>query len=131
MGKAKERKIAGTVADPTLPKTPVTIGGKTYNLCFDLGALAEAEAAMNEHVKKAGGSEFANLLSNLYPLNLANTRILFAAGVRKFHPEIGFDEAMALLNPANILVAATAVAMAYAAASKLDVEEENPPAPSK
>jgi hypothetical protein len=98
MGKSRKRAIAGTPADASLPKTPVTVGGKTYNLCFDLGALSEAETAINLDFVRRDDSRRVNLLAALPFDDLANTRIVFAAAVRKFHPELGFEEAMGLLG---------------------------------
>ena len=94
----KRRAIAGTLADPSLPKTPVTIAGKVYNLCFDLGALAEAETAINVDLARAGAASPVNLLYALPVESLANTRIIFAAAVRTFHPELDFEAAKALLS---------------------------------
>jgi hypothetical protein len=97
-----KRKIAGTIADPTLPKTPITIGDTTYNLCFDLGALAEAELAINTELVLAGRPERVNLLNALPIQNLINTRLCFAAAIRTFHPEISFERALAMLNLGNV-----------------------------
>lgn len=107
------KRIANTAADATLPKTPVTIGGKTYNLCLDLGALAEAETAINSELQRAGRNDFVNLLYALPVQNLANTRDVFAAAMRPFHPEISFDEAKALITVNDLWVVADAVAKAY------------------
>lgn len=96
------RRVAGTVNDPSLPKTPVTINGKIYNLCFDLGALAEAETAINAELLRRTPPQQVNLLWALPGGNLGNTRVMFAAAVRKFHPELGFEEAMGLLTLTNV-----------------------------
>lgn len=123
----RERKIAGTASDPTLPKTPVEIGGKTYNLCFDLGALAEAETAINAELARAGRTDFVNLLFALPRLNLANVRTIFAAAVRKFHPKLSFDEACAMVDLNSAWDIATAVKGAWEAAQP--AAEADPPAP--
>jgi hypothetical protein len=106
----KTRKVAGTPADPTLPKTPITIGGTTYDLCFDLGALAEAEQALNRE------GHNVNLLAALPVMNLANVRVIFAAAIRKFHPEITFEQAMAMITLQNVYLIANAVSEAWQAA---------------
>jgi len=111
------RGIAGTVADATLPRTPVTVGGKTYDLCFDLGALSEAETAINAEYAKAKREDRVNLLVSLTNLNLANTRILFAAGLRAFHPEIEYEEALALLTYPDLPVVFGAIERAWSAAT--------------
>ena len=92
-----KRQIAGSLADATLPRTPVMISGKEYFLCFDLGALAEAETAINVEFARAKLPERVNLLVSLSELNLKNVRVLFAAAVRTFQPELGFEEAQELL----------------------------------
>lgn len=125
----KTRKIAGTIADATLPKTPVEIGGKTFNLCFDLGALAEAEQAINAELHRAGRrADFVNLLNALPVQNLTNTRIVFAAAVRTFHPEIGFDEAIELLEMPDLYNVAVAIREAWDASAPAPAKDaaENP-----
>lgn len=99
---ARKRTIANTPADASLPKTPVTIGGKTYNLCFDLGALSEAETAINAELARLDPPQRVNLLIALPDTTLGSTRVTFAAAVRKFHPELRFAEAMNLLTLANV-----------------------------
>jgi len=95
-----KRKVAGSDADATLPKTPITIDGKTYNLCCDLGALSEAETKINAGL---GLSERrVNLLAAMTEENLSNTRILFAASLRVFHPEITFAAGCAMVQRDNL-----------------------------
>lgn len=104
------RKVANTPIDPTLQKTPITIGGVTYNLCFDLGSLAEAEQTLN----RAGHN--VNLLYALPNLNLANVRVIFGAALRAFHPEVTFEQAMDLITFHNLYAIANAVSEAWTAA---------------
>lgn len=104
------RKIANTKTDPTLPKTPIAINDDEYNLCFDLGALAEAEAELN-----AEGHN-VNLLAALPTLNLTNVRVIFAAAIRKFHPSIDYDEAVGMVNLGNVYLIAAAISDAWQAA---------------
>ena len=113
----RTRKIAGTTADATLPKTPVVLGGKTYNLCLDLGALAEAETEINGELLRAGRKESVNLLFALPALNLASVRLIFAAAIRKFHPEISFDEACALVTLVTVYDIAKRIQDVWDAAS--------------
>jgi hypothetical protein len=120
----RKRKIAGTVADPTLPKTPVVIAGKTYNLCLDFGALAEAETAINGERARAGNEGRVNLLVALAEQNLANTRAIFAAALRTFHPEIGFEEARKMVGPQNVFLVAMAIRNAWTQA--MPEPETNP-----
>jgi hypothetical protein len=125
---SKTRRIAGTVADPTLPKTPVEVGGKTYNLCFDLGALAEAETAINAELAKTG--RIVNLLAAFSVHTLATTRIMFAAAVRTFHPEFSFEQALALPKLTDMYRIGAAVVKAYTEAM-VEPEEANPPQPGE
>lgn len=123
---AKSRKIANTAADPTLPKTPIEIAGKTYFLCFDLGALAEAESHFD-----AQGHE-VNLLRALPRINLANARIVFPCAIHKFHPEIDFFQAQKLLTFENMWLVAEAIGEAWKAAipeAEAKSETGNPPIP--
>jgi hypothetical protein len=102
-----KRKIAETPLDPTLPSVSVEIDGTTYRLVFDLGSLAEAEAAF-----VAQGHD-VNLLRALPVLNVSSVRIIFACAVKKFHPELGFEEAKNLVNFPSLYVVAAAVTDAW------------------
>jgi hypothetical protein len=129
MARTRVREIAGTVADPTLPKTPITIGGKTYNLCFTFGALAEAEASINAELRSNGSEERVNLLVALPCHDMANVRKVFAAALRTFHPEITFPDAIKMVDFRNVYDIALAVKHAWDAAQA--VEEESPADPSQ
>lgn len=98
-----KKKIANTVSDPTLPKTPITLDGTEYFLCFDLGALAEAEQAFLRE------GHNVNLLAALPVLNLTNARVIFAASIRKFQPEISYEEAVAMVTLKNVFVIANTI----------------------
>lgn len=125
-----KREIAGTIADATLPRTPITIGGHEYNLCFDLGALAEAETAINAEYARAKSDERVNLLVALSNLNLANTRIMFAASVRAFHPEIRFADALQLPALSELFGVVKAIEMAWlASTTNGDQRTARPPEP--
>lgn len=104
------RKVAGTPVDPTLPRTPITINGRDYDLCFDLGALASAESALI-----SAGHE-VNLLAALPTPNLSNVRIIFACAIRAFHPDIDFNEAVGMVTLTNVYSIANAIAQAWQAA---------------
>lgn len=108
MSKSSKAKTVPKI-DPTLPKTPIIINDETYNLCFDFGALALAEAALNEQ------GHTVNLLAALPQLNLANTRIIFAAALHAFHPDIAFEQAVGMVNFGNVYLIAGAIADAWEA----------------
>src|ERR1700761_548199 len=121
------RKFSGTAADPTLPKTPVTLDGVEYNLCFDYRALAEAESAF----KKEGYSP--NLLVSLYDFSLEGVLLAFPCAVRKFHPELGWAGAQALVTIGTANIIANAIADAWLASQPKPKDEPalpgNPPEP--
>lgn len=128
----KKRTIAGTAADPTLPKTPITIKGKTYDLCFTFGALAEAETSINVELARKGSDERVNMLMQFPIVNLANTRACFAAALRTFHPEISFADAIAMVTPGTIFTVAEIIQAAWNAAVKDDeAPAADPPQPGE
>lgn len=102
-----KRKVAASPADPTLPKIPVTIEGKTYHLCFDLGALAEAESHF-----RAQGHE-VNLLDALPGFTLSHVRTLFPCALHKFHAEIHFEDAQRMITMPVLYVVAAAIGAAW------------------
>jgi hypothetical protein len=114
---SKQRKIANTPVDPTLPTSTVNIDGVDYVLTFDMGALAEAENQF-----QAEGKE-CNLLFALPNLDLASIRVLFPCAIRKFQPHIAFDEAQKLITFRSLGTVLSAVADAWSE-SKPDPEEE-------
>jgi hypothetical protein len=116
------RKFSGTAADPTLVKTPVTLDGVEYNLCFDYKALAQAEAAF----KKEG--YYPNLLVNMYDFSLESVLLVFPCAVRKFHPELGWEGAQALVTLATANIIADAIANAWIDSQPKAKEEPPPPA---
>lgn len=101
------RKIAHTEADPTLPKTSIEIEGNTYNLCFDLAALAEAEM----HFSAQGHD--VNLLVALPSMNLNSVRVVFPCAIHKFHPEVGFAQAQAMITMKNMQQIGMAIVQAW------------------
>lgn len=117
----KKRVVANTVADPTLGTADITIAGKTYTMCFDMGALAEAEL----HFRRAG--ENINLLSVFPQASLASVLILFPCAIHKFHPEIGFKEAQAVIKKSmkGIYAVAACITLAW----KEAMPEPDPSAP--
>lgn len=90
---AKAAEVATAVAadgsvDPTLLTSTVTIKGKEYTLCFDLLSLARAE----HELRKAGHD--VNLFEIL-PVDTAERLLtMFAVALRRFHPDIPFEDAL-------------------------------------
>ncbi len=93
-----------TKPDPTQPDYELTLGDHTYSLCFDFGSLAEAES------KFLRQGHNVNLLAALPELNLSSTRLLFAASLHKFHPEVKYEDAVAMVTLANVFSIAEAIA---------------------
>jgi hypothetical protein len=120
------RKFAQTTADPMLPRTPIEIDGKTYNMCFDFGAILEAESAY------AREGHQANLLVNFRNFSFYGVRMVFPCAVRTFHPELTWDQARALVNMGNVFDIGNAIFEAWNAAqvkkepAKEETEEESP-----
>jgi len=125
-----KRKTAGTVNDPTIRFAVLKIDEKDYSVCYDFGAIAEAE--------KATG---ANLLQGLAALLLdsatANQYLgLFFAGLRKAQPELTLDEAARLVRIDTMpdirfaLVQAYNLSMPEKKRMKIDLVEEGSPLPT-
>lgn len=115
-----------TIIDSTLPRTPIKIGTKTYDLCLDLGALSEAET---ELVRK--GYDEVNILVSHPPVNLTTTRIIFGAALRRFHPEISYEDAVALLDERYIHHAYVTIVQAWDDAVKKSQEAEDKKNPTQ
>jgi hypothetical protein len=131
------RKIAEAVVDPTMPSTPLELDGKTYNLCFDLRAMAEAQQFFKRptyddkgKIIKPGND--VNLLAALPNIDLDSVMVIFPCIVHKYHPELSFEEAQALVTLATVYPIATAIGEAWRAAVPDKAEEApavNPPLP--
>lgn len=124
------RKFANTAADPMLPKTPVVIGGKTYSLCFDYQALREAERAF-----QVEGHRATLVVTMNDPFSFDSVSLVLPCALHRFHPEITWEQAQAMVNLGNVSEIATAIYQAKMdAMPKPDktAEEEvplNPPQP--
>lgn len=89
--------------DPTLQTRDVTIGGKVYTLCLDLRSLARAEREL-----RANGYDVSLYLA-LPGQTLDNILTVFAAALRRFHPEIDYDAACNLLTLPDVYVVGEAI----------------------
>jgi hypothetical protein len=88
--------VASEKIDPTLPFTEIVIDGKTYKMCLDFGALAEAERELEKT------DPTVSLLECSWGLGkLQNLRVLFAASLRLYHPQMSVAERMALVTWGN------------------------------
>lgn len=124
-----KRKIANTLADPTQATTQIKIKGKEYTLCFDMGALAEAEM----HFRRAGDE--VNLLAAFPEVSLSSILIIFPCAIHKFHPDLSYKEAQAVIGkslPAIYAVAPFIMEAWKDAMPDVDPDQEkpeNPPEP--
>jgi hypothetical protein len=123
----KKKKIANTELDPTLPYSPVTIGGKEYRLCFDFASLAQARA---EFRQQGVGAEY-NLLIKMAHLDLDGVWVVFPCAVHKFHPELSFEDAQKLLNIQSALAVLSALYEAWGVSvpETKEAPDGNPPLP--
>jgi hypothetical protein len=118
----RKREIAHTVADPTLETVEIAIKGKKYRLCFDLGALAEAEF----HFMKAGKE--VNLLAAFPNMSLWAVRAIFPCAVHRFHPELSFEEAQKLVTLPVLYAVWPFINLAWSQ-SLPEPDKENPQTP--
>lgn len=81
--------------NPAMPFSEIEIGGKTYKMCFDYDALADAESKFVQQ------GHDVNLNFCLPRLNFSSTRILFAASLHHYQPELGFKPSLALVTRDN------------------------------
>jgi hypothetical protein len=118
------RKVAETVADPTLPSTPLEIDGKTYDLCFDMRAMAEAQ----QHFKRQGHE--VNLLAALPNIDLDSCLVIFPCIVHKYQPDLTWEEAQGLVTLVTVYAIAAKIGEAWENATpKKEAPEVNPPQP--
>ena len=100
------------------PRTPIQLGGQRYDLCFTLGAVAEAQEVFD-----ARGVE-ADLLDGLPELTLANVLVLFPCTLRKYHPQLDTGAAKQLVTWEAVFPVAAALRAAWHAAAPNPPTEE-------
>jgi len=110
--------------DPTVETTDVVIGEKVYRMCLTTRALAAAE----RELRKLGYPVvLIHALNPLTLLELDSIVVIFAASIRKFHPEIGFEEAMDLVTLPYLQTVAVAIHSAWEKAlPKPEGDKANP-----
>ncbi len=92
-------KESTTPTETLLPgELLVDLSGTRYRLTTSLSELANAE----EYYNRQG--RMLNVLHSFAALNLATTRTLWVCALYRYQPEIGYDEAMALLTPPAALM---------------------------
>lgn len=109
-----------------LPKTPIEIDGTTYNLCFDFRALREAENAY-----KAEGHH-SNLLVTFRNFDFESVSLVFPCAVRRFHPELSWEQAQAMVHLGSVFDIGNAIAAAWLEAQpKKPAPVKGDPAPEE
>ena len=111
------------VSNPTVPFTEVDVNGKTFKMCFDYGAIALAEAKF----RSEGHRETYLLIAAPEPEVVQNLKFLFACSLQPHHPEIGYEEACALVTPRT----QQSIYLAFKKAWEEAMPEPNPPAPEQ
>jgi hypothetical protein len=103
-----------------LPSTAISIGGKVYSLCVDLGALALAEERFN------GQGHQVDLLTAIPLLTTRAARLLevFPCAIRTFHQELSFKAAQQLVTVRTYAGVVAGLASAWPATTKA-TEEAN------
>lgn len=101
------RKIANTTADPTIEFAALEIDGETYRLCYDFGAIAEAEKLTGCNLLQG----IAYILVN--GATASQFRGLFYAALRKAHPKMTIAEADRLVRIDTMADIRTAIETAY------------------
>lgn len=123
---AAKKKAAAVEANPVRPFTEIEVNGEKYKMCFTYGALAEAETAMLRR-----GID-VNLNLCLPRLNFANTRILFAASLLAYHPDIDPRESMNWVTAENNIFIVTSILKAFEANTpKRKSGKSDPPDPDQ
>jgi hypothetical protein len=126
MARRNRRKVANTPVDPTSAGVPIVLAGKTYHLCFDLGALAEAEVYFQQQ------GHDVNLLVAMPVLNMRTVLTIFPCALHKHHPDISFKDAQRMVNLETMYPIANKIAEAWIASSpepEKKKEESNPQTP--
>jgi len=111
--------IAGTTDDPTIVYTPLELRGKTYQLLFNLAALAKAQKATGINFLK--GIDFENLDADAYTA-------LLHAGVGKMHPDVTAEQMADMVDTKNFSTTLRCLLLAFSA-NQMEAAKENPPTP--
>lgn len=93
--------------DPTLPCMEIELGTQTYKLSLDHAALWLAEEELVDRYPDV------NLIYTLPPMTIAIARVLFAASLGRFHPEIEYEQALGMVSFASAPLIAAAVRAAW------------------
>jgi hypothetical protein len=111
---AKKTTTGAATKVAELPFYPVELDGKTYKLCFDMRELAKAE----QELRREGHRVNMLLALNVGSLDLDAVETLFAATVRTYHPELKYDDAVALVTLRSVYQIATLILEALVAENR-------------
>lgn len=121
----KKKPVAMDRIDPTLPYTEIEICGKTYKLCFVFRAIAKGDAMLRRQ-----GID-SRLLWRMPEISLESLPIVLAAALAHYHPELSFDDVVAMLDWDTVFDLRDQVLTAWASAFPKRTKEDtaNPPQP--
>ena len=114
--------VAGTTEDPTIQFTELTLGNKTYKLCYDFDAVAKAEALTG--MALLAGVDWTNI-------TLPRIRAMLYASALKADPKVTLGEFTKHITHRNILRIQIALADAWTESTPEKDEPENPPKPDQ
>jgi predicted neutral ceramidase superfamily lipid hydrolase len=110
MKNSEKTAVALPESNPTQQTTDVVIGDKVYRMCLNVRSLAQAERELNRMGYKV---ILLRGLASLQLLELDTILVLFAASIRKFHPDISFDDAIDMVTLPYVMPVAEALIDAW------------------
>jgi hypothetical protein len=102
---AFKKTVAGTVLDPTIQFSSITIDEQTYKLCYSFNSLAIAE--------KNAGCNLLRGIESLQDLSAIQLRGLLYAALLVAHPDITIEQAAHLIRIDTLGPVTLALAEAY------------------
>lgn len=113
--------------DPTLPFTEIVILGETYKACFRFREFAKAEVDLRRH------GVAVNMLKMMPNLTFETIPIVLAAALSTFHPELSFEDVVALVDWDTIWEIGDQLILAWVAVLPVRTkgDKENPPKPAQ
>jgi len=113
-----KKSVAGTVKDPTVKFTTLTVDGEEYKLAYSFNSLAVAEAD--------AGCNLLMGLASFNNLSAVQLRGLLFAALLIAHPEITVDEAGSLIRIDTLLDVTRALGDAYSLSMPEQKKTEEP-----
>jgi hypothetical protein len=118
----KKKDVQEKYPFPLAPEKALTLGGKKYRLCLDFGVIREAEEALLETGIRI------NLLRSLdfKALGARSLPEVFFAALRRYQPEMTFEDVCALITLDSAIAIFEAVGDAYVLAMGVSGQDANP-----